>query len=123
MPKSPVFLLFCCFFFSPLYRIKLKKAKSIREKMREAGVLEQYLKKIKYDPVKKYNFSNDYVVNEPITNHLDVSSPLSRCLSVCTSYSPLPPLSQLLEQSSPLTLQSERLFFSPHSFLSFSFRL
>lgn len=69
-------------FFSPLCRIKLKKAKSIREKMREAGVLDDYLKKIKYDPVKKYRFSDDYVVYEPITNHLDVStrgSPLDAC--------------------------------------------
>ncbi|KFW69489.1 Gastricsin, partial [Pygoscelis adeliae] len=56
-----------------LVRIKLKKAKSIREKMREAGVLEDYLKKIKYDPVKKYHFSEDYVMYEPTTNHLDSS--------------------------------------------------
>ncbi|KAM6041119.1 pepsin B-like isoform 2-T2 [Theristicus caerulescens] len=41
--------------------------------MREAGVLEDYLKKIKYDPVKKYRFSEDFVVNEPITSHLDSS--------------------------------------------------
>ncbi|KAK4809113.1 hypothetical protein QYF61_004049 [Mycteria americana] len=51
--------------------IKLKKAKSIREKMREAGVLEDYLKKIKYDPAKKYDFGDNYVVYEPITNYLD----------------------------------------------------
>ncbi|KFZ67164.1 Gastricsin, partial [Podiceps cristatus] len=54
-------------------RVNLKKAKSIREKMREAGVLEDYLKKIKYDPAKKYRFNQDYVVYEPITNHLDSS--------------------------------------------------
>ncbi|XP_076213827.1 pepsin B-like [Aptenodytes patagonicus] len=41
--------------------------------MREAGVLEDYLKKIKYDPVKKYRFSEDYVMYEPTTNHLDSS--------------------------------------------------
>lgn len=78
---------FCCLvlvFFSPLCRIKLKKAKSIREKMKEAGVLEDFLKKIKYDPAKKYHFSDDYVVYEPMTSHLDVSTPRfpSRCLSV-----------------------------------------
>ncbi|XP_063212862.1 pepsin B-like [Chroicocephalus ridibundus] len=56
-----------------LVRIKLKKAKSIRQKMREAGVLDDYLKKVKYDPAKKYQFSEDYVVYEPITNHLDSS--------------------------------------------------
>ncbi|KAM9217289.1 gastricsin [Leptosomus discolor] len=54
-------------------RIKLKKAKSIREKMREAGVLQDYLKKTHYDPAKKYRFSGDYVVNEPMTSHLDSS--------------------------------------------------
>lgn len=79
MPKSPHFLLslVCFLFFSPpplLHRIKLKKGKSIREKMREAGVLEEYLKKIKHDPVKKYNFSKNNVVYEPMASHLDVSS-------------------------------------------------
>ncbi|XP_054253412.1 gastricsin [Indicator indicator] len=54
-------------------RVQLKKGKSIRERMREAGVLEDYLRKMKYDPVQKYNFSEGYVVNEPITNHLDSS--------------------------------------------------
>lgn len=50
--------------------------------MREAGVLEDYLKKIKYDPAQKYRFSEDYVVHETITNYLDVStpgSPLAAC--------------------------------------------
>lgn len=80
MPKSPHFLLyFVCVCFSPpfppipLRRIKLKKGKSIREKMREAGVLDEYLKKIKHDPVKKYHFSRNYVVYEPMASHLDVS--------------------------------------------------
>uniref|UniRef100_A0A8D0ETI4 Peptidase A1 domain-containing protein n=1 Tax=Strix occidentalis caurina TaxID=311401 RepID=A0A8D0ETI4_STROC len=50
-----------------------RKAASIREKMREAGVLDEFLKKIKYDPVKKYRFSDDYVVSEPMTSHLDSS--------------------------------------------------
>ncbi|XP_074971474.1 pepsin B-like [Phalacrocorax aristotelis] len=54
-----------------LVRIKLKKCKSIRENMQEAGVLEDYLKKMKHDPAKKYHFSDDYVVYEPISNHLD----------------------------------------------------
>ncbi|KFW04900.1 Gastricsin, partial [Eurypyga helias] len=71
--KWLVLALVCLQLSEGLVRIKLKKAKSIREKMREAGVLEDYLKKIKYDPVKKYRFSEDYVVYEPITNHLDSS--------------------------------------------------
>lgn len=73
------FVVLFCFVF-PLYRIKLKKAKSIRDKMKEAGVLEDYLKNIKYKPA-----SEGQVVYELITNHLDVSSPapLSRCPPVC----------------------------------------
>ncbi|KGL95952.1 Gastricsin [Charadrius vociferus] len=71
--KWLILALVCLQLSEGLVRIKLKKAKSIREKMREAGVLDDYLKKIKYDPVKKYRFSEDYVVYEPITNHLDAS--------------------------------------------------
>ncbi|KFQ89514.1 Gastricsin, partial [Phoenicopterus ruber ruber] len=71
--KWLVLALVCLQVSEGLVRVNLKKAKSIREKMREAGVLEDYLKKIKYDPVKKYSFSEDYVVYEPITNHLDSS--------------------------------------------------
>ncbi|XP_032865396.1 pepsin B-like [Tyto alba] len=71
--KWLILALVCLQLSEGLVRVKLKKAKSIREKMREAGVLEDYLKKIKYDPVKKYRFSDDYVVYEPITSHLDSS--------------------------------------------------
>nr|XP_009479556.1 PREDICTED: gastricsin [Pelecanus crispus] len=69
--KWLVLALVCLQLSEGLVRIKLKKAKSIRENMREAGVLEDYLKKIKHDPAKKYHFSEDYVVQEPITNYLD----------------------------------------------------
>ncbi|XP_075377714.1 pepsin B-like [Mycteria americana] len=69
--KWLVLALLCLQLSEGLVRIKLKKAKSIREKMREAGVLEDYLKKIKYDPAKKYDFGDNYVVYEPITNYLD----------------------------------------------------
>ncbi|KAI1230990.1 Gastricsin [Lamprotornis superbus] len=41
--------------------------------MRAAGVLDDFLKHIKYDPVKKYQSSQGSVVREPITNHLDSS--------------------------------------------------
>ncbi|XP_009463895.1 PREDICTED: gastricsin [Nipponia nippon] len=71
--KWLILALVCLQLSEGLVRIKLKKTKSIREKMREAGVLEDYLKKIKYDPAKKYRFSEDYVVSEPITSHLDSS--------------------------------------------------
>ncbi|KFQ36699.1 Gastricsin [Merops nubicus] len=71
--KWLVLALMCLQLSEGMVRVQLKKGKSIREKMREAGVLEDFLKKIKYDPVKKYHFSGEYVVNEPITNHLDSS--------------------------------------------------
>uniref|UniRef100_A0A8C6JXI1 Uncharacterized protein n=1 Tax=Melopsittacus undulatus TaxID=13146 RepID=A0A8C6JXI1_MELUD len=53
--------------------IKLKKGKSIRENMKEAGVLEDYLRKIKHHAAKKYPSREDFVVYEPITSHLDSS--------------------------------------------------
>uniref|UniRef100_A0A669QID4 Pepsin B n=1 Tax=Phasianus colchicus TaxID=9054 RepID=A0A669QID4_PHACC len=71
--KCLVLAVLCLQLTEGLVRIKLKKGKSIREKMREAGVLEEYLKKIKHDPVKKYNFGKNYVVYEPMTSHLDSS--------------------------------------------------
>uniref|UniRef100_A0A8C3MGQ1 Uncharacterized protein n=1 Tax=Geospiza parvula TaxID=87175 RepID=A0A8C3MGQ1_GEOPR len=52
----------------------LKKGLSIRDQMRAAGVLDDFLKHIKYDPVKKYQPSQGSVVREPIANHLDVSA-------------------------------------------------
>ncbi|KFP62867.1 Gastricsin, partial [Cariama cristata] len=68
-----ILALVCLQLSEGLVRIRLKKTKSIRQKMREDGVLEDYLKKIKYDPVKKYRFHEDYVVYEPISSHLDSS--------------------------------------------------
>uniref|UniRef100_A0A8C5TNV9 Peptidase A1 domain-containing protein n=1 Tax=Malurus cyaneus samueli TaxID=2593467 RepID=A0A8C5TNV9_9PASS len=53
--------------------ISLRKGESIRDKMRAAGVLGDYLRHIKFDPVKKYQPSKGSVVREPITNHLDSS--------------------------------------------------
>ncbi|XP_030147990.3 gastricsin isoform X2 [Taeniopygia guttata] len=54
-------------------RISLKKGLSIRDKMRAAGVLDDFLRHIKYDPVKKYQPRQGSVVRQPITNHLDSS--------------------------------------------------
>ncbi|NXU76311.1 PEPC protein, partial [Oreotrochilus melanogaster] len=80
--------LLCLQLSEGLVRVKLKKAKSIREKMREAGVLEEYLKKVKPEPGQKYKTTENNVVLEPITSHMDVSSPGSPL--------PSPPLSLLL---------------------------
>uniref|UniRef100_A0A8C0HSB8 Pepsin B n=1 Tax=Buteo japonicus TaxID=224669 RepID=A0A8C0HSB8_9AVES len=71
--KWLILALVCLQLSEGLVRIKLKKVKSIREKMKEAGVLDDFLKKIKYDPAKKYHFSEDYVVYEPMASHLDSS--------------------------------------------------
>lgn len=52
-----------------LIRVPLKRMKTIRETMREKGVLNDFLKKHKYDPGLKYRFGNfgDFsVLYEPI---------------------------------------------------------
>uniref|UniRef100_A0A672UK61 Peptidase A1 domain-containing protein n=1 Tax=Strigops habroptila TaxID=2489341 RepID=A0A672UK61_STRHB len=56
-----------------LHGLKLKKGKSIREKMKEAGVLEDYLSKIKHQAAGKHHFREGFVVYESITSHLDSS--------------------------------------------------
>lgn len=53
-------------------RVSLKRFKSIRETMKEKGLLEEFLKKHKYDPVQKYNFSDFSVDYEPMA-YMDVS--------------------------------------------------
>uniref|UniRef100_A0A8C3R6Y2 Peptidase A1 domain-containing protein n=1 Tax=Cyanoderma ruficeps TaxID=181631 RepID=A0A8C3R6Y2_9PASS len=58
---------------APGVRISLRKGLSIRDKMRAAGVLEDFVKQIQYDPVKKYQPRQGSVVREPVTNHLDSS--------------------------------------------------
>ncbi|XP_067166610.1 pepsin B-like [Apteryx mantelli] len=51
-------------------RIPLRKGRSMREAMAEAGVLEGFLKHLKGDPGRKYQLSNA-VAYEPLTNYLD----------------------------------------------------
>lgn len=53
--------------------IPLKQGKSIREAMKERGVLQDYLAKHRhYDPAYKY-FSNFATAYEPLSNNMDVS--------------------------------------------------
>uniref|UniRef100_A0A674IIT4 Gastricsin-like n=1 Tax=Terrapene triunguis TaxID=2587831 RepID=A0A674IIT4_9SAUR len=52
--------------------IPLKKFKSMREVMKEKGVLRDYLKNHKYDPASKY-FNNFAVAYEALVNYLDMS--------------------------------------------------
>lgn len=54
-------------------RVPLKKGKSIRETMKEKGLLEEFLKTHKYDPAQKYHFSDFGVAYEPMA-YMDVSS-------------------------------------------------
>uniref|UniRef100_A0A8D0B471 Peptidase A1 domain-containing protein n=1 Tax=Salvator merianae TaxID=96440 RepID=A0A8D0B471_SALMN len=61
-----------CFHLSEgLERVILKKGKSIRENMREKGVLEEFLKNNHVDPALKYQFNEYNVAYEPITNRLN----------------------------------------------------
>ncbi|XP_032074227.1 gastricsin-like [Thamnophis elegans] len=53
------------------HRIILKKGKSIRENMREKGVLEEFLEKYHIDPGLKYQFNKFSATYEPMTNYLD----------------------------------------------------
>ncbi|NXA53752.1 PEPC protein, partial [Nothocercus julius] len=54
-------------------RVPLKKGKSIREVMREKGVLHKYLKEHRhYDPAYKF-FNNFATAYEPLANNLDMS--------------------------------------------------
>uniref|UniRef100_A0A8C0GTQ4 Peptidase A1 domain-containing protein n=1 Tax=Chelonoidis abingdonii TaxID=106734 RepID=A0A8C0GTQ4_CHEAB len=55
-----------------LCRIPLKKFKSMREVMKEKGVLRDYLKNHKSDPASKY-FNNFAVTYEALSNNLDMS--------------------------------------------------
>ncbi|XP_035203274.1 gastricsin-like [Oxyura jamaicensis] len=71
--KWLVLAVLCLQLSEGLVRIKLKKYKSAREAMRQAGVLQDYLKKVKHDPARKYHFNRDYAVYEPMASHLDSS--------------------------------------------------
>lgn len=50
----------------------MKKLKSIRETMKEKGILEDFLRTHKYDPAQKYRFSDFSVASEPM-EYMDVS--------------------------------------------------
>uniref|UniRef100_A0A803SUW6 Peptidase A1 domain-containing protein n=1 Tax=Anolis carolinensis TaxID=28377 RepID=A0A803SUW6_ANOCA len=47
------------------------KGKSIRENMKEKGVLEEFLKNNRVDPALKYHFNEYNVAYEPISNNLN----------------------------------------------------
>lgn len=79
--------------------------------MKEAGVLEDYLRNIKHHAAKKHRFREDFVVYEPMTSHLDVSTPFPTAPCLYTMSIPFPPPSQLPGIRSPPASRSERWFF------------
>ena len=50
----------------------MKKFKSIRETMKEKGLLEDFLRTYKHDPAQKYRFGDFSVATEPM-DYMDVS--------------------------------------------------
>jgi len=69
--KWLILALVCIHLSEGLHRIILRKGKSIRENMRENGVLEEFLEKYHIDPGLKYQFNKFSVAYEPMTNYLD----------------------------------------------------
>ncbi|XP_015676045.1 gastricsin-like [Protobothrops mucrosquamatus] len=69
--KSLILALICIHLSKGIHRIILKTGKSIRENMRENGVLEEFLEKYHIDPGLKYQFNKFGVTYEPMTNYLD----------------------------------------------------
>ncbi|NXC45182.1 PEPC protein, partial [Penelope pileata] len=71
--KGLILAALCLHLSEGLLRIPLKTGKSIREVMKEKGVLHDYLAKHRhYDPAYKY-FSNFASAYEPLANSMDMS--------------------------------------------------
>ncbi|KAG8132119.1 hypothetical protein E2320_009999, partial [Naja naja] len=70
--KWLILALVCIQLSEGFHRIILKKGKSIREIMRENGVLEEFLEKYHIDPGLKYQFNKFSATYEPMTNYLNV---------------------------------------------------
>uniref|UniRef100_A0A803THJ5 Peptidase A1 domain-containing protein n=1 Tax=Anolis carolinensis TaxID=28377 RepID=A0A803THJ5_ANOCA len=69
--KWLILFLVCLHLSEGLERVVLKKGKSIRENMKEKGVLEEFLKNNRVDPALKYHFNEYNVAYEPISNNLN----------------------------------------------------
>ncbi|XP_073176059.1 gastricsin-like isoform X2 [Lepidochelys kempii] len=70
--KWLILALVCLHLSEGLVRIPLRKFKSMRQVMKEKGVLKDYLKNHKYDPASKY-FNNFAIDHEVLDNYLDMS--------------------------------------------------
>nr|XP_006130474.1 gastricsin-like [Pelodiscus sinensis] len=64
--KWLILALVCLQLSEGVVRLKLKKGKTIREAMKEKGVLVEYLKNHKADPALKYHFNQYNVAYEPM---------------------------------------------------------
>nr|XP_014347678.1 PREDICTED: gastricsin [Latimeria chalumnae] len=72
--KWAIIALVCLQLSEALISVPLKRCKSIRESLREQGLLEDYLKNHKQDPALKYHPElYDEVAYEPLHNYMDVS--------------------------------------------------
>ncbi|XP_028587865.2 pepsin B-like [Podarcis muralis] len=69
--KWLILVLVCLHLSEGVERVILKKGKSIRENMKEKGVLEEFLKKNYVDPAAKYHLNEYNIAYEPITNYLN----------------------------------------------------
>ncbi|KAG8132123.1 hypothetical protein E2320_010001 [Naja naja] len=72
--KWLILALVCIHLSEGFHRIILKKGKSIREIMRENGVLEEFLEKYHIDPGLKYQFNKFSATYEPMTNYLNIQN-------------------------------------------------
>ncbi|EMP30867.1 Gastricsin [Chelonia mydas] len=70
--KWLILALVCLHLSEGLVRIPMRKFKSMRQVMKEKGVLKDYLKNHKYDPASKY-FNNFAIDHEVLDNYLDMS--------------------------------------------------
>uniref|UniRef100_H3B127 Peptidase A1 domain-containing protein n=1 Tax=Latimeria chalumnae TaxID=7897 RepID=H3B127_LATCH len=71
--KWAIIALVCLQLSEALISVPLKRCKSIRESLREQGLLEDYLKNHKQDPALKYHPElYDEVAYEPLHNYMDI---------------------------------------------------
>uniref|UniRef100_A0A674IQV4 Gastricsin n=1 Tax=Terrapene triunguis TaxID=2587831 RepID=A0A674IQV4_9SAUR len=70
--KWLILALVCLQLSEGLVRMTLKKGKTIREILKEKGVLVEYLKHHKTDPANKYRFNEYNVAFEPMA-YMDAS--------------------------------------------------
>ncbi|XP_025061659.1 gastricsin-like [Alligator sinensis] len=69
--KWLILALVCLQLSEGLVRVRLRKGKSMRELMKDKGVLEDFLKQHKHDRGRKYHFNEYNIAHESIANYLD----------------------------------------------------